>query len=137
MEKEKLQKIYTKTDGNCHICHGKLSFSNYGSHGERGAWEVEHSNPKSKGGTDNLNNLFAAHIRCNREKGAQHTKTARAKHGNTRAPYSKKKKQEIKTSYTVSGTIIGGAVGLIFGPVGSLVGATIGAAIGNNSSPKK
>ena len=96
METERLQKIFKKTDGNCHICHSKLSFSNYGSHGAKGAWEVERSKPKSKGGSDNLNNLFAAHISCNREKGTLHTKTARSQYGYTRAPYSKKKKQTIR-----------------------------------------
>lgn len=137
MEKERLQKIFRKTDGFCHICHDKLNFLNYGFHGSKGAWEVEHSIPKSKGGSDNLNNLYAAHISCNREKGAVHTKTARAKYGNTRAPYSKKQKQKIRDNNTAAGTIIGGAFGSIFGPLGTMIGASLGAAIGNSNSPKK
>jgi 5-methylcytosine-specific restriction endonuclease McrA len=138
MEKERLQKIYRKTDGSCHICHSKLSFSNYGVLGAKGAWEVEHSVPKSKGGSDNLNNLFAAHISCNRAKGTQHTRTARAQYGITRAPYSKAKKQSIKSSNTTGGTLIGGGIGLAFGgPVGGLIGSFVGGLIGNDSSPKK
>lgn len=137
MEKARLQRIFKKTDGNCHICHKSLSFSNYGSHDSRGAWEVEHSVPKSKGGSDNLNNLFAAHISCNRKKGTQHTKTARSKHGHTRAPYSKTKKERIKDNNTALGVIVGGLVGSLGGPWGAAIGASIGAAIGNSNSPKK
>lgn len=137
MDNERLQKIFEKTDGNCHICHRKLSFSNYGVHGAKGAWEVEHSKARKNNGTNHLNNLFAAHISCNREKGTLHTRTVRAYHGNTRAPYSKKKKQSIKNQNTAAGTVIGGIVGSFFGPVGTFVGAGIGAAIGNSSSPQK
>ncbi|MES9868042.1 MAG: HNH endonuclease [Candidatus Thiodiazotropha sp. LLP2] len=66
---EKLNKIFEKTRGKCHLCHKQLAFKNYGVIGNHGAWEIEHSKPKSKGGTDHLNNLFPACIRCNREKG--------------------------------------------------------------------
>ena len=68
MEIERYKKL-SQNDGNCHNCHGKLIYSNDGVHLNRGAWEVAHSKPKSKGGTDNLNNLFPDHISCNREKG--------------------------------------------------------------------
>lgn len=137
MDDERLNDIYDKTDGYCHICHKKLSFSNYGIHGARGAWEIEHSKARKNGGTNHLNNLFPAHISCNREKGTLHTRTARSYHGNSRAPYPEKKKQKVKTSNMVAGTVIGGTVGSIFGPVGTLIGAGIGAMIGNGSSPKK
>lgn len=137
MERERLQKIYLKTDGYCHICHRKLSFSNYGVHCAKGAWHVEHSKAKANGGSNHMNNLFAACIPCNIDKGTRHTKTARAHHGNTRAPYSKAKKQKIKNGYTAAGGVIGGLIGSVFGPIGTMVGAGIGAAIGNESSPKK
>ena len=32
------------------------------------AWNIDHKIPISRGGTDNINNLHAVHIRCNREK---------------------------------------------------------------------
>jgi 5-methylcytosine-specific restriction endonuclease McrA len=138
MDKERLQKIYRKTDGNCHICHGKLNFSNYAALGANSGWEVEHSKPKSKGGSDNLNNLFAAHITCNRGKGTLHTKTARSHYGNTRAPYSKSKKQKIKNNNTTGGALIGGSIGLaVGGSVGGLIGSFVGGLIGNESSPKR
>jgi len=40
----------------------------YGTLGEYG-WEVDHKNPKSKGGTDHLRNIQALHWRHNRSKG--------------------------------------------------------------------
>lgn len=137
MEKERLQKICRKTDGYCHICHKKLSFSNYGVHGAKRSWHIEHSVARANGGSDHMNNLFPACISCNIDKGTSHTKTARSQYGNSRAPYSKAKKKKIRNTNTAAGTIIGGALGSVFGPVGTIVGAGIGAAIGNSSSPKK
>jgi hypothetical protein len=58
MEKERLRKIFRKTDGFCHICHRKLNFANHGIGGTNGAWHVEHSKAKASGGSDHLNNLF-------------------------------------------------------------------------------
>lgn len=138
MDKERLQRIYRKTDGYCHICHCKLSFSNYAAYGSKGAWHIEHSIAKANGGSDHLNNLFAACIGCNLDKGIKHSRTARSQYGNSRAPYSKSKKLEIKTNNTSSGAIIGGALGLaIGGPVGSIFGTFIGGLIGNENSPRK
>lgn len=137
MEKDRLKKIYDKTDGHCHICRTKLSFSNHGRQGLKGAWHVDHSKARANGGSDHMNNLLAACIMCNINKGVKHSKTARRQHGHTRAPYSKAKKQEISTNNTVGGGIIGALVGSIFGPPGMLIGAGLGAAIGSDSSPKK
>ncbi len=138
MEKERLQKIYRKTDGYCHICHKKLSFTNYGVQGARGSWHIEHSIAKANGGSDHMNNLYPACISCNIDKGTSHTKTARAQHGNSRAPYSKSKKQQIKSNNTTGGALIGGGIGLaIGGPVGGLIGSFVGGLIGNENSPKK
>ena len=66
---EKLNIIYDKNNGRCWHCNKKLSFTNYGMIGEKGAWEVDHSNPVSRGGTDYLRNLVPACIDCNRSKG--------------------------------------------------------------------
>lgn len=137
MDNERLNRIYDKTDGYCHICHKKLSFSNYGIFGAKGNWEIEHSVARANGGSNHLNNLFPACISCNRSKREQQTKTVRSYYGNSRAPYSRKRKQSIKNQNAVAGTVIGGIFGSVFGPIGALVGAGIGAAIGNDSSPKK
>ena len=66
---EQLERIYDKTGGCCYHCGKKLAWKNYGSRGSRGAWEVDHSRPSSRGGTDHLNNLVPSCIPCNRSKG--------------------------------------------------------------------
>ncbi len=40
----------------------------YGTMGEKG-WEVDHSNPKARGGTDSSKNLQATQTETNRRKG--------------------------------------------------------------------
>lgn len=134
---ERLRRIYIKTDGYCHICHKKLSFKNHGVHGAHGAWHIEHSKPKAKGGTNHLNNLLPACIGCNLDKGTSSSISARKKNGVTRAPLSKKRKTQIKNENTAAGAIIGGVIGMIGGPIGIAIGATIGGVIGGDTSPKK
>lgn len=75
---EELSEIYDKNDGYCRYCDKKLAFTNYGRLGERGAWEVDHSVPRSRGGTDYLRNLVPACVDCNREKGTRTGKAYRA-----------------------------------------------------------
>lgn len=137
MTNERLKKIFKRTDGYCHICHGKLVYSNYSFSGSIGAWEIEHSKAKFNGGSNHLNNLYAAHITCNRQKGLMHSRTARSLYGNTRAPYSRTKKQSIRNDNVVLGAVVGFVAGSYFGPIGRLLGAGIGAAIGDECSPRK
>jgi hypothetical protein len=116
-----------------------MSFTNYGRFGERGAWEVEHSNPRAAGGTDHGNNLYGAHISCNREKRDGSTRAARARNGVTRAPLCREAREEARTENTVLG--VGGgalALGLItgFNPVGALIGAIVGGIAGHNVNVK-
>jgi 5-methylcytosine-specific restriction endonuclease McrA len=66
---EELSYIYDKNNGYCWHCGKKLAFINYGRYGRKGAWEVDHSNPLSKGGTDYFRNLVPACVECNRSKG--------------------------------------------------------------------
>lgn len=134
---DRLNRIFDKTDGCCHICHKKLSFSNYGVAGAKGNWEVEHSVARANGGTDHLNNLYAACLDCNREKGTYPSRTARAWNGNTRAPYNREKKEQIRSSNTTTGALVGGLLGLCFGPLGAVIGAGIGASMRHNNSPKR
>ena len=65
---EELSAVCDKTHGYCYYCGKRLSFVNYGRIGERGAWEVDHSVPKSRGGTSYHRNLVLACVDCNREK---------------------------------------------------------------------
>lgn len=134
---QRLCAIYDRTNGYCHICHRKLSLKNYGAIGERAAWEVEHSRPRVRGGTDHGNNLYPACIACNRSKSDYSTRTARGWNGTTRAPLSKEKKKKIKSENTVTGGVIGGIIGLVGGPVGVAIGASIGAAFGRSIKPPK
>jgi 5-methylcytosine-specific restriction endonuclease McrA len=102
---EKLNAIYDRTSGYCHICGKKLCFINYARLGRRGAWEVDHSVARVNGGTNRLCNLYAACISCNRQKQHLLTRTARRWHGRTRAPLSAKRRQRARLD--ISGTPIG------------------------------
>ena len=132
VDSERLNKIYDKTRGKCHLCHKKLAFKNYGVLGAKGAWEIEHSKPRSKGGTDHLNNLYPACIKCNRQKNNGTNYSIRSKKGVKKAPLSEKARRKKVIKNTVKGAAAGAAVGRIFGPGGMLVGGAIGALIGND-----
>ena len=130
--KERLSAIYRRTDENCHICHRKLAFKNYGQVGTRGAWHVEHSRPRALGGSDHRNNLYAAHVSCNVKKGIGSTRAARAQNGKTRAPHSTTKKAAVRAENAVTG-LVGGALagGALGGPPRAVLGALFGGMIGN------
>ncbi len=133
--RKELKRIYDRTGGYCHICHKKLSFENYGSYGDRCAWHIEHSKAQANGGTHHGNNLYAACISCNLEKGTVTTRTARGWNGTTRAPLSRDARNKARAENAVAGGVIGGLVGLFFGPVGAAIGAGLGAKIGHDLRP--
>lgn len=136
--KIELDQIYRRTSGYCHLCHKKLSRRNYGQFGKRGAWEVEHSVPRSNGGTDHMNNLFPACCGCNRDKSNMTTRTARRWNGKVKAPMSPTKRAAARTENTVFGMIGGGIAGLcIAGPIGGIVGAIACGKFGNSLNPDK
>lgn len=54
--KEERKIIYQKNDEICYLCGGNITLSSF---------EIEHRIPKSKGGTDDLNNLFPCCHCCN------------------------------------------------------------------------
>lgn len=58
--------VFEVSNGECHYCRKKLTFANRTE--GRGAWEVEHLQSHSQGGQNNLRNLRAACVPCNREK---------------------------------------------------------------------
>lgn len=129
--------IYDRTSGYCHICRKKLAFKNYGRFGERGAWEVEHSNPRARGGTNRASNLYAACVSCNRRKSDSTTRAARSGYGYQEAPLSSAKRKKARIENAVAGGVVGAVVGSIFGPGGALVGSVMGARIGHKSNPDK
>jgi 5-methylcytosine-specific restriction endonuclease McrA len=67
--------VFNKFKGKCRYCEKQLSFNNYGLNNHRGAWQVDHSRSKANGGTDHMNNLFAACVDCNQDKGARNGKS--------------------------------------------------------------
>jgi hypothetical protein len=133
---EKLNDVFDRTDGRCHLCHRTLTFSNYGELGARGAWEVEHSIPKALGGSDHLNNLYPSCVPCNRSKGVGSTRTVRARSGKSRAPFSVKKLQSAKQDAAIAGAFVGGLVGSLFGRKGAVIGAFAGLLLGHAQDPE-
>lgn len=132
-----LRGIYDRTQGRCHICGKRLSFCNYGKHGARGAWNIEHSIPRACGGTDHGNNLYPACIGCNSSKQAKSTRVARGKHGRCRAPMSLKAEGRARRSNALAGGGLGALIGgLVAGPVGLAGGAALGALFGHSADPE-
>ena len=70
--KERLRDIFDKTDGRCRHCGKQLAFQNYGKYDARGGWHVDHSVPVSKGGSDNLRNLWSLCWEHNLDKSDSH-----------------------------------------------------------------
>jgi len=132
-----LRLIYDRTSGYCHLCQQKVYFNSYAKPSRRGPWEVEHSNARANGGTDRLNNLYAACIACNRNKNTVTTRTARAWHGRAKAPLSRKRRAEAKRENAFAAGVLGAAVGSMAGPVGALVGAGVGAYLGHKQNPDR
>jgi hypothetical protein len=132
------KRIFARTDGRCHLCRKKLCFNNYGVHGSRGCWQVEHSKARANGGTDHGNNLYAACIACNLDKGTFTTRTARSWNGYTKAPLSQAKKEAVRETNTWLGGAIGVAAGaLVVGTGGAvLVLGSLGALIGKAINPE-
>jgi 5-methylcytosine-specific restriction endonuclease McrA len=131
-----LRKIYDRTNGKCHLCHKKLSFTNHGQGGAKGAWEVEHSVPRANGGTDHLNNLFPACIACNRSKGTYTARTARSWSGHSKAPMSRERKDRARRKNTLTGAALGTILGLMINPGVALIGLGLGALVGHSSNPE-
>lgn len=136
IDADQLAAIFNRTSGRCHLCHRPVAFSNYGRHGQRGAWEVEHSKPRARGGTNYLRNLYAAHIRCNRSKGIRATRITRRSNGYTRAPLSRAARERAKRWNAVAGGLAGIPLGaLVLGPAGAWIGAALGVALAHDQDP--
>lgn len=72
---EMKERIFDMTGGTCHLCGKNLVFKNYGDRYARGGWVVEHGQPRSRGGVDDLRNLRAACFECNEMKADRHSST--------------------------------------------------------------
>ena len=108
---ELIRAVLSRTDGKCHICHQSVGRRSYARMHSPLGWEFDHSVPRSRGGSDRLNNLYAAHIGCNRRKGANSTRRTRRGHGYTAAPLSTTRRQAYQTNAIVIGAAGGGLLG--------------------------
>ncbi len=124
------KQVFKRTNGRCHICHKTVHLSKYGKESS-GAWKIDHSVPRSKGGSDRLNNLYPACVSCNRSKQANSTRRVRRKNGLTVAPLSKTKALERESNRRWGLGLVFGGVGLgIGGPIGGAIGAFLGSEMG-------
>ena len=113
-----------------------LALMSYGVHGARGAWEIDHSIPVARGGTDHMNNLFPAHIACNRGKQARSSRSVRRHNGRTRAPLSVAARERSKLRKALAAAVLGGALGARFGgPAGFWMGAIVSGLGGYGTDP--
>ncbi|MBI5083315.1 MAG: HNH endonuclease [Acidobacteria bacterium] len=136
--KEDLQRIFDRTSGKCHLCHEWLVFENYGKPAAQGGWEIEHSKPKAKGGTDHINNKYAACVQCNRSKGTKTAKSVRAKHGKKKPPLNTKLRQEKMGNRALKGAGVGTLAGYLLDPTGGIltgVGLVLGGILGRSKDP--
>ena len=120
------------------MCHKRLVWRNYGRPEARGAWEVEHSRPRAWGGSDRLNNLYPACVRCNREKGSRRTnREMRARHGKRRAPLSREKRVWARLESAVVGGLLGMVAGSFLSWDGAKVFGLAGALLGFLANPDR
>lgn len=133
-----MNRSYDRTSGLCHICGKRLAWSNYAKYGRRGAWEIEHSVARTNGGTDHGNNLYGAHIRCNRQKGRRTSRTARGWHGRRCAPLSRAAHERRVQENAITGGGVGIFLGILCGSMPALVFfGILGAVIGSSVEPEE
>lgn len=135
---DRLRKIFKRTDGRCHICRKQLCIGNYGKLSGRGNWEVEHSRPRIKGGSDHLKNLYPACITCNRKKGDDSTRSARSGNGFKAAPLSVSQQEDERKSNATLGGLLGFVAGVALrsNPAGIILAVAIGVVVGFNTDPE-
>ncbi len=77
-----LETLHVRQDGRCFLCDRRIRFKNYGSSsGKKNRWEVDHGNPRSRGGVSDLRNLHAVCAPCNRRKSDMTTGEYRRRYG--------------------------------------------------------
>lgn len=135
-QEKRLRRIFERTAGRCHICHKKVVWANYGRVDLRGGWEVEHSVPRARGGSDHPTNLYPACIGCNRAKGSKSTRSARARHGKVHAPLSRGGRLWARIENAVAGCLLGMVAGAFVSAEGALVGSWVGGALGYLKPPE-
>ena len=64
----KLDRVYLKNFGMCRSCGKRLVREMHGAVGHPDEWQVDHDIPKSRGGSNNIDNLWPMCAACNRDK---------------------------------------------------------------------
>lgn len=115
----KLKAIPEKTDHRCHLCRERLYLEDYNQ-----TWEVDHSRPRARGGSDSMLNLFPACKSCNRSKQDRSSGSYRRRKGYAYKPLSSKKRGHRGVFGGLVGLLLGSAVGAPF--LGGLAGWLLG-----------
>lgn len=68
LKEGKLDRIYWKNFGMCSGCGKRLVREMHGAVGHPDEWQVDHDIPKSRGGSNNIDNLWPMCAACNRDK---------------------------------------------------------------------
>lgn len=129
------QYVLEKSGGRCNYCRKNLRLGAHGLSQDQGGWHVDHSRPRSGGGSQHRNNLVAACVRCNLRKGARPSSFARAMNGLSAAPLSHARQTRVRLRNSIIGALVGGLLG---GPA-IVVGAcaAIGALLEPDPDPRK
>ena len=136
LSNQELIDIFDGTSGKCHLCHKRLAWKNYGVPNARGAWHVDHSRPRQRGGSDYRRNLKPACIKCNCSKRDGSTRTYRSRHGKTRAPLSREHRRHAQFWNGVGFGGLGWLAGrALFGPGPAILAGLLGLALGSSADP--
>ena len=126
---EQIRRAWKSTDGRCHLTGRRLRLSDYGR-----TWEIDHSKPRAKGGSDHGNNLKPALLVVNRSKQASTSRAVRRAYGLQRSPMSRAEQNRNRVNNAAGGAVLGAvAGGAMAGPVGALVGGVLGGLVGHGT----
>ena len=64
--RDRHRKIIAADEPPCHVCHETIDYQAHHLHPL--AFTIDHITPINRGGPDTLDNIAAAHRKCNREK---------------------------------------------------------------------
>ncbi|MBZ4419051.1 HNH endonuclease signature motif containing protein [Myxococcus sp. RHSTA-1-4] len=123
---EELRRVFDSTNGRCHITHKNLSFRNYGKLDVPGGWEVDHSRPLARGGTNHFNNLRPICVRVNRQKQDRSARAMRAEYGKSGPPRSRAQEEKSEDGWNTFFAVLGGvALTAVAAPLGIAVIASL------------
>lgn len=66
--RDRFRRIIRRGEPPCHLCGEAIDYQ--AEHLDPLSFTIDHVTPLARGGTDTLDNIAAAHRKCNRDKGA-------------------------------------------------------------------